>query len=248
MGIVLMTMVGACLKQPEYSIVPEITLKDLYFKAGNLSQGRPDSLVIKFDFKDGDGDLGVGASDSIYLDSYNPWFYYYNVNTFQVNPYIYIDNLPAGYKWVNYASRNIPQLSSQINFPPINCVNWQTINDNNGIVTDTLYITQNDNAYNIILRLYTQAGGDYVEFDPATYFSFTSCAPNLFKGTFRDLSTDRGRNSPIEGTFEYRFPSAAWNLIFSGKTLKLELYIRDRANHVSNTIERKDFTLASIRR
>ncbi len=251
LGVVLMVMVGACLKQPEYSNTPQITFNELYFKKGNLF----DTLAVVFDFKDGDGDLGTLTTDSTNTDLTSPWYYLYDISTFQIyytGTYQLQSGLPSGYKWVDYASKSIPQLSSQISFPALGCHDWETINDSGGIVIDTLYITQNDKAFNIIMKMFIKDNsGSYSEYNPdddATNFPFPKkCATNLFKGTFKNISSDPGRNSPMEGTFTYRFPSPAWASLFgNGKVLKLQLYIVDRALHQSNTIEKSDFTLTSI--
>jgi hypothetical protein len=244
-GLALMSIVGACLKQPEYSIVPEISLNDLYFKPGNIQNGISDTLVLKFDFKDGDGDLGIGAQDSSSFDFFTPWYYAYNTTTFQVG---YTNDkaasLPDGYKWINYQTKkNVPQFDT---LPGINCKNWEQISGLTG-VTDTLYITQNEKAYNIAIKIFVKdVNQNYVPYYPG--FSWPNCVNNLFWGTFKDLSSDRGKKSPIEGTFKYNIQSAALGLQFSLKTLKIQVYILDRAFHQSNVIEKKDFTLAQIKR
>lgn len=246
-GVSLMAIVGACLKQPEYSVIPQISFNQIYFVKGNPTKGITDSLVIKFDFKDGDGDLGVGSLDSSSsLEYFNPWYYAYRPSDFRVG---YTNDrtitLPDGYKWINYnVKKTVPQFDT---LPAINCSNWEQISNTGGSVSDTLYITQNAKAYNINVDLFTKdSNGQYVQFNPATYFSFPGCNPNLFRGTFKDLSSDRGKNSPIEGTFRYNIQSAALNLLFSGKTLMIRVYIMDRQFHQSNVIEYKDFQLSSI--
>lgn len=246
-GVSLMAIVGACLKQPEYSVIPEITFNQIYFVKGDLTKGVSDSLVLKFDFKDGDGDLGVGSLDSSSsLNYFNPWYYAYRTTDFQIG---YTNDrtitLPTGYKWINYqVKKKVAQFDT---LPDINCSNWEQINNTSGSVSDTLYITQNAKAYNINVDLYTKDGsGQYVKFNPATYFTFPGCNPNLFRGTFKDLSSDRGKNSPIEGTFRYNIQSAALNLIFGSKTLMIRVYILDRQFHQSNVIEYKDFRLSDI--
>jgi hypothetical protein len=162
--------------------------------------------------------------------------------------YYYYDHtvpLQPGYKWINYnTKKTVPQFDT---LPAINCSNWEQVNNTSGIVTDTLYITQNEKAYNINVLLFIKnSSGVYQPFDPNAYFQFPGCNPNLLRGTFKDLSSDRGKNSPIEGTFRYNVQSAALNLLFAGKTLKIQVYIMDRALHKSNVIEKSDFTLASI--
>jgi hypothetical protein len=59
---VLVVILISCFDPPEYSIVPQIAFNDIVFiEVGDFSD--PDSLILSIDFKDGDGDLGLGNTD-----------------------------------------------------------------------------------------------------------------------------------------------------------------------------------------
>src|SRR6478609_7740364 len=63
--LVLTWLVGACLKQPEYSTTPSIQFNDFYygFKPAAGINNAADSIVLSFRFEDGDGDIGLETAD-----------------------------------------------------------------------------------------------------------------------------------------------------------------------------------------
>jgi hypothetical protein len=250
--VVLILLVDSCLKQPEYSVVPEINLVDLTFKPGDHKNLIADTLKITIHFQDGDGDLGIGASDSSSLNFQSPWYYAYDTVNFDIG-YTSDKNLtlPGAFKFINYKARKLPQFDT---IPSLDCANWEELLATNGSgqtsVKDTIYVRQNTRAFNIFVDVYEKntADGTYTLFDPATYsgFPFPSCNVNFFRATFPNLSTDEGKKSPLDGTLKYGFASFTLPGIFSIKTLQLQIHITDRAFNKSNVIITKDFTLASI--
>lgn len=59
---VLLVILSSCFDPPEYSVIPQIEFNSLAFiEVGDFSD--PDSLILSIDFKDGDGDLGLGSTD-----------------------------------------------------------------------------------------------------------------------------------------------------------------------------------------
>ena len=242
--LILAGAVGSCVKQPEYSVIPRIDLLDITFRKGNLQTSTPDTLIFRLKFADGDGDLGVSSADSNTINSYNPWYYIYRSTDFDIKrgP----DNtapIPTGYSFINYyAKRKIPQFDT---LPALGCANWELLHDSQGKLKDTIYIRQNFRAYNINVDVYERDNnGVYNKFDPATYFDLTGCAPNLFRATFPDLSKDR--NGPLDGVITFRIQSFGLSYLFSTQTLKMDITINDRAFNLSNTVEKKDFTLQQI--
>jgi hypothetical protein len=243
-GLVLIGAVDSCVKEPSYSIIPHIELQDLYYKKGPSL----DTLIFKVKFTDGDGDLGIGQEDSINPYFYNPWYWAYNPSDF--SELIYLDNtatLQSGYTWLNYKARKLTQFDT---LPGFNCENWQPLYDNSTQpkVIDTIYISQNLRAYNFTVDVSIKNNtGTYDKFKPGDYIPFPNCNPNLFRATFPDLSNDR-RNSPLDGTITFRIQSYGLKLFLSTKTLKMDIYINDRAYHQSNVVEKKGFTLQQITR
>ena len=71
--IIVSIILGACYKEPDFSLVPHITYKNLIQDqyVDGLGNIIGDTVNITIYFEDGDGDLGLDASDNqgIYADS-----------------------------------------------------------------------------------------------------------------------------------------------------------------------------------
>ncbi|MBS1508453.1 MAG: hypothetical protein JSS79_17575 [Bacteroidetes bacterium] len=248
--MVLILLVDSCLKQPEYNVIPEITLQDLIFKPGNINKGIQDTLKIILNFRDGDGDLGVGSADSAYRDFYNPWYVIYDTITKNTDYTVYkTATLAPQVKYITYRTRKLAAFDT---LPAINCKNWEqrftTVNGQSQ-VKDTVYIVQNSHAFNIFISIFEKnPDGSYSPYDPndPVKYIFPNCNANFLQATFPNLSTDEGKKSPLDGTLKYSINSFALNSTFSIKVLKMQVYITDRAFHKSNVVEKEGFTLASI--
>jgi hypothetical protein len=107
-------------------------------------------------------------------------------------------------------------------------------------IRDTFLIAVNPNHYNIEVDFFVKEGNDFVEYDWRKEFCTQS-----FDGRFPTLSSKNG--SALDGTLKYTMNSLGFVAIFSVKTLKLRIRIRDRALHTSRWIETGEFTLDKIR-
>jgi len=102
-------------------------------------------------------------------------------------------------------------------------------------IRDTLYFTPNPNHYNIKVEfLVKDSGGGFNLFDWQKEFCTT------FDGRFPVFSD---KQSSIDGTLKYSMTSFGFTSLFSIKTLKLRISIKDRALNQSNVIETPEFTL-----
>ncbi|MEO5603589.1 MAG: hypothetical protein ABIR06_21895 [Cyclobacteriaceae bacterium] len=104
-------------------------------------------------------------------------------------------------------------------------------------IQDMLYFTPNQNHYNIEVDFLVKdpsAPGGFREFDWREEFCTT------FDGRFPVFSD---KLSSIEGTLRYSMTSLGFTSLFSIKTLKLRITIKDRALNSSNTIETPEFTV-----
>jgi len=104
-------------------------------------------------------------------------------------------------------------------------------------IRDTLYYTPNPNHYNIEVDFLVKdptAPGGFKEFDWQKEFCTT------FDGRFPVFSD---KESSIDGTLRYSMTSFGFTTLFSIKTLKLRVSIRDRQLNQSNIIETPEFTL-----
>lgn len=104
-------------------------------------------------------------------------------------------------------------------------------------IRDTLYYTPNPNHYNIEVDFLVKdpsAPGGFTEFDWREQYCTT------YDGRFPVFAD--GENS-VDGTLRYSMTSFSFTTIFSIKTLKLRVSIKDRALNRSNVVETSEFTL-----
>ena len=76
-GISLLLLVS-CLKEEEYPIVPEIEYEE-FLSLVNKETGVAEKGVLKFSFKDGDGDVGLGQGDQDPPYDYNLFISLYEI-------------------------------------------------------------------------------------------------------------------------------------------------------------------------
>jgi hypothetical protein len=236
--LVFLVIVGldGCFTPPTYSIIPQITFNDIYYGKGRFL----DSVALQINFKDGDGDLGLASSDTL-TDVFATKYYYMfqnkiiNYKTKRLNPLLTVNGKP------------LPDFVD-----PYNCSNWEVqkkIVNNVPVVTDTVYFELNMNTYNILVDYFIDDGtGNFVKFDPLTYFKYPFCSSQSFNGRFPVLSSDLGKKSPIDGKLWYYIKSTAYDVLIGPKQFYLEVTIQDRALNKSNKIITNKQTLNSIRR
>jgi hypothetical protein len=115
------------------------------------------------------------------------------------------------------------------------------------VIRDTLYFTRNPKHFNIEVDflvkdpLNPESVDGFVEFDWSKEF----CQQNL-DGRFPILA-DPESARPLAGTIRYGMTSIGFKRIFTIKTLKLRIKIRDREFNESNVVMTQEFTLDSIR-
>jgi hypothetical protein len=179
-------------------------------------------------------------------DIITPFYYYFQLSNHGTWYPTHQNNmeLPAGYQYVNYASYcTISELPFDTLPGLLTCKNWEY----RANPADTLYIQQNPYSNNIFVHLFTKnSDGSYTYFDPADpkFFPFGDrCVTNFFDGRFSILSSDLGNKKPLEGTLTYKIQSAALYFYLHGKTIKVKIYILDRAFHKSNVIDSDDVVI-----
>lgn len=104
-------------------------------------------------------------------------------------------------------------------------------------IRDTLYYTPNPNHYNIEVDFLVKdptAPGGFMEFDWREEYCTT------FDGRFPVISD---KENSVDGILRYSMTSLGFKSVFSIKTLKLRVTIKDRMLHTSNVIETPEFTL-----
>jgi len=273
---ICVVIVSACFDPPQFGLAPLIDYENIYYTEAK-AVGERDSLVLSISFKDGNGDLGLSGTQieppfhdlNYYLASNGNLIpvekesVYSNLPQFvKIPPGVtgklvtvrtgddpaYDDDLPAftdPYSCTFYAytkiyvdeadsdifdeqTHNVDSVISTPNFPKI------------FVLEDTFYYKKNPNHVNIEVEFWVKESNGYTLFDWEKEFCTIS-----FNQRFPVLTEKTG---PLEGSLQYAMVTTGLKSIFSIKTLKLRVRIRDRSLNVSETIETPEFTLDKIKK
>jgi len=219
----------SCMDEPQYSDIPAIEFDKIVFK-DTKDATEADSLILSIKFKDGDGNVGIAATEL--QEPFNDKYYfqfpdksYITYKTKRTDPNY--DTLPAFVK-------------------PYNCTNWEVITQNQKVI-DTLYFELNPNYNNIFITFQIKDGsGNFHDYDWSQIYTYPLCEVNGFNGRFPLLSKDLTQPGTLEGVIRYGMVSTGFNIIFSIRTLRLKVMIQDRTLNKSNEIFTPEFTLKSI--
>lgn len=234
----LTLLLSACYPTPEFSNVPVIRNHSLKFISYENDR---DSLILKFNFEDGDGDIGLDADElnppyhpfNFIFDSTDTLVYYSDRKHKAVPPFYTVDT-----------DGNVGFFSNTDDRPPYNCSDYYIQESSNG-TSDTFYIQTNEFHNNFHIDFLRKRNGVYTPIDFAAEFGNTSCDVVNFNGRIPIFNSENlGRS--LSGTISYSMFSAGFPIILRQDTFKLRYYIYDRALNVSNESETPDFTLKDI--
>lgn len=231
----LTLLLSACYPTPDFSDTPAIKYNSL--KYINYENDR-DSLILKFNFEDGDGDIGLDAEDL------NPPYHVYNTIIDSNDTLVTYSNeiVPPLYA-VDPLKRR--QLFSNVdNRTPYNCSDYYITEEVNGN-SDTLFIQINQYHYNFHIDFLRKRNGVYTPIDFAEEFGNTNCDVVSFNGRI-PVFNEENLGKSLSGSFSYAMFSAGFPIILRQDTFKLKFYIYDLALNKSNEAETPDFTLKDI--
>jgi hypothetical protein len=267
--------VTACYDQPDLPIKPKIDFEDIYFQEAK-AVGERDALVVTISFSDGNGDLGLSARD-IDPPFHDVNFYLANDgDTVALQKRTVRDDLPQfveippnvmgklvtvrtpedplyknlipsyvddhtsctyyTYTEVYVEEKDIQIFDDTYNFSVLSYPNRPNVY----VLLDTFYYKRNPSYTNIDVEFWVNDGSGFKLFDWEKEFCTIS-----FNQRFPILSDKSG---PLEGNLEYAMVTSGMKTVFSNKTLKLKIRIRDRDLNNSNAIETPEFTLDKITR
>jgi len=208
----------ACEDRPTFPITPSINLNEYYFR--QIQDLSLDSLIIKLQFEDGNGDLGLDATET------NP-------------PYHLLDVIVIDGDTLKYGDNDT--------LPEYNCIDYEIIRketsvDGSLVVTaDTIYVIRNADHFNFFLTfLIKEDDGSFREFNPALD---RNCAPP-YHGRYFVLNTARDIR-PLTGELQYSLLSG-FRLLFRNDIIKIRIQIQDRSLNKSNIIETDEFSINDI--
>lgn len=247
--IILMTLalgIIACNRPPELPIEPEISFSCLNFREvpDKPTETTQDSLIIEINFQDGDGDLGLGETETHY--PYNNVFYFIDEDEelvtlsyrTEVPGYDTLPPFEFPYTCTNWVIN--PEIDA---FSIVKNQNGELFETTNAVdIQDTVYYEENRNHFNIFVEYFVKRNGVFEEFDWVT--EIAQCGES-FNGRFPILSDISEK--PLEGTLRYSMTSSGFLFLFRHDTLKLRIGIQDRQLHKSNVIETPEFTLRGVK-
>jgi hypothetical protein len=260
LSVLLLGMVS-CLDTEDFPDTPSIEFNEIrYAEVGGFLES--DSLILKLNFEDGDGDLGLRADDRRDRESpFNDFsLFAFNPTTERVTEYS-LDTLSAASQSDLELVDNIIRFSDRRNVPELDtlpdyifpeyCQYWREIQifgpgGDQPIVDDTVYYHANPRFNNIYVRFFIETSPGSNEFEEF-FWEFSrppECNVN-YNGRF-PLINDVDREKSSEGTITYRMTSVGWRTTFQNNRVKLRIFIFDRAGNKSNEIETPPFRLDEI--
>lgn len=220
--LLLIIGISSCKERPTLPLIPSITLEDYYFQIIASADGKNlrDSIVVKVNFEDGDGDLGLNSTET------NP-------------PYQLYDIVLVGGDTLQYGDNDT--------LPVYNCYDYEIITTTTSVGgslvvdSDTIYVIRNLDHYNFFLTFLVEENDEFVE-----YNTYERLCAGPFHGRFFILNSV-GDVRPLTGELQYGFVSS-FRLLFRNETVKLRMQIQDRALNKSNIVETDAFNVSEIAR
>ncbi len=229
MGILSVLVLG-CEEPPELPLSPTISFNSITFSPGVNNR---DSLILKLDFEDGDGDLGLNRDET---DSRFQEFFFVTNN---------------GELIPNFDDSRVVKFGAP-NQPDFDFVNWISNTDyNNDGEVDTVRVQFNENFYNIFVDFYyrfdANMDGDITDDDDYVKIDFNEIFGGVggfgLNGRFFPLNTS-DTERPLRGTLTYKMVNAfKLSPIFRDNQLRIDAQIQDRALNRSNVVSTIDFSL-----
>jgi hypothetical protein len=254
----LILSLESCFDPPVYPEVPEISFKGIRFVE---TEGQ-DSLIISFDFQDGDGDIGLDNED-VY-----PPFHSYNVVVDSNARFVLNESLgeqiivDSSIRFVEYGDvgnsspyylistfGTLVDVYSEDDFllPSYSCKDYIFVSDLDGDTigtdkSDTILIEPNIFINNIVVKFLRKRNGMLEDVTEA--FSPDGCTPP-FNSRIPIFDEDNlGR--PLKGTIHYPMISSGFISQFLNDSILVEFYIYDRALNQSNIVTSPAFTLPGL--
>jgi hypothetical protein len=274
-------LISSCFEPPEFSDEPKIGFESITF-GETPDPSDPDSLLLVINFKDGDGDLGIDASNPAFnvypYHVYN--FYLANDGEISAIPSARLPDTSMVVDVLDFLGNDgllvTSETASDPNYdedvPPFSgntdcyyktaSTLYVRVNDvehiplaNRGAtvqignasyvkVEGIVYRTENENHYNIIVRIFEKTGNGPNDFQQI-YFG-PDCVPD-FRGQFPIL-TKEDENAPLAGILKYSMYSVGIIPILNLKQFWFEIVVKDQALHTTQPLKTKVYTLDELRR
>lgn len=235
-SVILATLLfSGCFEPPDFSPIPDIEFRSLrYIEYEDAS----DSMLLQFDFQDGDGDIGLRDEDANYpfhsnnliIDSRDSIVTYSNnvVPPFYTAPWVH------PYYFVDLKE----PFSEGDSRPAYNNCDYFI---DPSLTDDTLFIQKNEFANNFHIDFLERKNGVYSK----VFFSSSTCDIVDFNGRIPIFDSEHNGKS-LTGTITYSLFSRGFKTILTPDTFKVQFYIYDRALNKSNVVESPEFLFQDI--
>ena len=235
-----------CYDPPELSVEPAISFNKIIFVEVD---GASDSLILTFNFQDGDGDIGLDANELA------PPYHTFN--------YV-VEQLPSSYNPIEFGqSQFLEPLQLAVIYneeiilsgsydasgglPPYGCADYIIVMDEQASPgdsdqTDTLLIEKNIYNKNIYVDFYRKIRGEYQLINDD--FSQGGCVE--FFNSRIPIFDQENIGKSLKGDVSFAMLSQGFKQTFKNDSIKMSFYIYDRGLNKSNVAETPDFVLANI--
>jgi hypothetical protein len=245
----------SCFEPPQYSIIPKIEFDNIR-TVDVADPTEYDSVIVSIKFKDGDGDLGHGGTET------DPPFnriWYRLINAIPtcedtVDPpckkisYIDEGNLTNVVRYsLRRTNSNYDTLHAFVK--PFSCDHYEIVRTDDNQIIDTVYVDYNPRTFNFFCDIYVKEPGPngpvFIKYD----WSINGQCPPPGSGGFYSNFGVLGQNGdpdlglPLEGVIKFKIASNTIYQALKNETLKFKIRILDRAGHYSNEVESKEFIL-----
>lgn len=235
----LLIFISGCFDPPEFSEIPEIKYKSIRFVE---VEGSLDTLLLSFEFQDGDGDLGLLPA----ID-FPPYQSIWEIKDSD-DEFVFfgepVDSVALPLFVVNPWDPDQRQLYSNTYTPlPYNCNDWLIRPEP---FMDTVLVVENEFNKNIRIDIFRKVAGEFVFINDQ--LSAGDCQED-FDARIPIFDLDNViEQRPISGVINYAMLSQAFPIVFRNDTIKMEFYIYDLSLNQSNIAETPEFVLNDIRR
>lgn len=241
--ILVILLVDGCFPPPEFPDTPVIEYTSLrYIDYLNSEQSTEvsDSLILNFDFEDGDGDVGLSEEGNypfhqydLVLDSRNRLVTI--SDTSAAPPFFRVD--PLGQRYYFSETDNRPAFSE--------CDYIIGAAHDDGLQNDTIFKVDNEFYSNFHIDFFRKRGGQYEKILFSSAIGGVSCDVVNFNGRI-PVFDDALQGKPMSGNITYSLFSRGFQIVLARDTFKIDFYLYDRALNKSNVASSPDLLLSNI--
>ncbi len=238
----LLTGLTSCFKKEVFPDEPRIEFHSLNY----IDTERVDSLILRFSFEDGGGNIGFFNQ---MVDVFPPYHIYsfivdsrdtlVKISSKDLIPPYYrapvVFGSDANGKTVPFYVSEVAVFSQDDLRPVYNCIFYEIIEG------DTIFVARNEFYHNFHIDFLKKRNGKYSPIDFAGIFGNSDCNLRSFNGRIPFFDPDARK-----GTFTYSMLSQGFRLALQTDTVRLRFYVYDRLLNKSNVVESPDFLLNNL--